>query len=256
MKRGIALLSVLLLACVVSGSASMDTPKQGKEVQEGTAPAEAVSASDEQPKVKLCEALPGQLGEFIKRTRSDALTAEVAQEAVESLSADHPDLDAVLDMLQPKACHHLAGAVTLFVDGADEGASTQTTAKALIIAATNVTLAEDVRLASGETLVHGDVVQSGLIVNAGDSVIWAEDDLGNTVPINPTEAATMSCAPSCSVGDCAEDHYACCWVKQGCAHCRCLPNGTSEPSGGCDGGGPGAGSCSVADKASASDGIG
>ena len=58
-KRGIAALSLLSLACVVSGSASMDMPKQGKEVQEGATSAGAVLASDEQPKVKLGEALPG-----------------------------------------------------------------------------------------------------------------------------------------------------------------------------------------------------
>lgn len=189
----------------------------------------------------MSHALPGALSKFVERVGADRPLKDVSAENLASLLSGQPDPAAVLDILRPSACADLLGPATLAKAVARPQPQDPTgSLETLLVAGGMVDLDDGTEIPLGGTLPLGSVVRRGLILNAGQTDVTLENEEGETT-LAPGEAVWLACATQCSVG-CGSGYYACCWLDNGCARCKCFKVGTPYN---CDGGGEGAAECSI-----------
>jgi len=244
--RSVGIVAVLILAgvvCAAVGSSAIlgnaGPPRPGERGQPFTSPAIGQL---------LSEVLPSQLGNFVIRAGSDRPVREIPAAALERLCSGDVAVKEAIAVLQPAAVVGVVGPVEIMGPAEPANAVTDSPLAEIpiaVVAGTSVWLPDGSEVLAGDSLPVGEVVRSGLLLNAGESdvhvVVLAIDGEEDLV-LAPGEALAVACATSCSVGGCKSPSFACCWIHQGCAHCRCVDQ---EPKKGCDAGGPGAESCSI-----------
>ncbi|HUU84346.1 MAG TPA: hypothetical protein VM243_12655 [Phycisphaerae bacterium] len=191
----------------------------------------------------LSDVLPPSLADFIKRSGADRAVDEVAADRLESLASGDADAATIVEVFRPTAYTRLSGPVTFIEQAAPAkpGGDAEPQARTLLLAVADVCLSEDAEVAYGEELHLGDVVKAGAVLNAGQTAVLVETAFEELIVLPAGGVIVGRCLTECSVG-CVQGYYACCTERQGCAMCKCAPNGTSEQ---CDAGGPNAESCSA-----------
>ena len=172
MKRWIAVLSVLSLACVVSGSANMDMPKQGKEVQEGDAGLTAHAA--------LYQALP-----LVQIEQAYTLTHYGAAAVIDSIEQPNAQGDLV-PAEAPNLVSVTAGSVIRGAEWVPLAEGEVPPPRDYILKAKPGMVIRDaaektVVLEEGDRLLSSDVILKALVENTGSEPLWITFDAGRQV---------------------------------------------------------------------------
>lgn len=248
---------------------------RGAAIAQNEREANKEQAPDDQQvhQVQLSTVLPTRLADFVKRYGQDREVSVRPGQMEEELAKAEPQATRVIETIGPRGYFAVPGPVTLRAERIPSRSLTRGVRPVLLVAGTEVVLADSSRVKFGEEISlprvrcnRGDLceqteVQSGLVFNSGTTGLTVEDVTG-VATLSPGEAVYVipreqwdesgegnggsgGVASSCSVS-CGTGYFACCnnttfWEG---AKCKCLLNSARAS---CNSGGVGSSSCSIAD---------